>query len=369
MDNKSRKSTSSEEGLLAIDTSCRGMTLVELWIYNSPLFKDEFGQIDESGQISLDVLRLLLRETNNPPDFKRYFGQTEGFSLLQQSTDPFYYQRPLADRADVAFDLVSYSVQSDPKLMQLALGESIISAQAASLVATSGRTILHAVAYKLSHVTWPTAHDLVGYHKFRDGKDITKDVGERTADLRIGWRVYLRSILALRPNLHCISFARRTPLLELIRSCLIFDGLTRDTLLAVLVTWLEALHDSSIDLEEYGRKEIELYKQGLTSWVLDTRSIYPDGSLRIREIYILCFTYGPLPSDWDIVLKNQEPVPEKPARVPGGWIDDDDEEDEDGEDGEDEDEDGEDGDGDRGDGGEDDGEDDGGNIRTNKLGC
>lgn len=324
MDNKCRKSTSSDEGSLAIDTSCRFMTLVELWIYNLQLFKDEFGQIDESGQISLDVLRLLLRETNNPPEIEWYPGQTEGFSLLQQSTDPFYYQRPLADRADVAFDLVTYSVQSDPKLMQLALGESIISAQAASLVATSGRTILHAVACKLSHVTGPTAHDLVGYHKVRDGKDITKDVGERTADLRIGWRVYLRSILALRPSLHYISSTWRTPFLELIEGCLIFDGLTRDTLLAVLVTWLEALHDSSIDLEEYGRQEIELHEQGLTTWLFHCMVFDSDGPPRAGKRYIESFTYGPLPSDWDIVLKSQEPVPKKPARVPGGWIDDDD---------------------------------------------
>ncbi len=35
------------------------------------------------------------------------------------------------------------------------------------------------------------------------------------------------------------------------------------------------------------------------------------------------FNYGPSASDWDIVLKEQEPIPGKPASIPGGWIDDD----------------------------------------------
>ncbi len=116
-----------------------------------------------------------------------------------------------------------------------------------------------------------------------------------------------------------------------------------ESLQVALLIWLEDLHDSGIDLEEYGRKELELYETGLTDrsfayW------IYEGG---IRTWCITHFVYGPLPSDWDVVLEEQERVPGKPARVPGAWIDDADDDDDDNDDEGDED------DNDEGDEGED----------------
>ena len=95
--------------------------------------------------------------------------------MVQQSTDPFYYQRPLADRAEVAFTLVTSTINSAPALMQLALGESITSAQATSLVDTNGRTILHTLAFKLAIETWRIVRgDAFGNCDIRDGKFIVK---------------------------------------------------------------------------------------------------------------------------------------------------------------------------------------------------
>lgn len=133
------------------------------------------------------------------------------------------------------------------------------------------------------------------------------------------WRVYLKSILAFRPSLHCISLERRTPFVELVAGCLDLRNLGRDAVHASLFIWLEDLHDSGVDLEEYGRKEIELYEENQTTWGFR----YEESDLSLAQGYMECFSYGPLPSDWKLVLRGQKPIPGKPVTVPGGWIDDD----------------------------------------------
>lgn len=109
----------------------------------------------------------------------------------------------------------------------------------------------------------------------------------------------------------------------LILGSLILGDLRREDLRVALLIWLEDLHDSGIDLEEYGGKELELYEMGLTDSPFKYRRY--GGDENSRTCCIARFVYGPLPSDWDVVLEKQEPVPENPGSVPGGWIDDDDE--------------------------------------------
>ncbi len=176
------------------------------------------------------------------------------------------------------------------------------------------------------------------------------------------WRVYLRQLLALKPSLHCISYEGRTPFSSLIRGSLLFGSSKREDLRVALLLWLEDLHDSGIDLEEYGRKELELYEMGLTDSSFECRRY--EGDENVRTWCIARFVYGPLPSDWDVVLEEQERVPGKPARVPGAWIDDADDDDDDNDDEGDEDDEDDDDEGDEDDEGDDDegdeGEDKGG---------
>lgn len=126
----------------------------------------------------------------------------------------------------------------------------------------------------------------------------------------------------------------------LICGSLVLGDLRRENLRVTLLFWLKDLHDSGIDLEEYGRKELELYEMGLT--VRSFGYMRYEGDENFRTWCIARFVYGPLPSDWDVVLEEQElePVPGNPARVPGAWIDDadddaDDDDDDDDDDGDD----------------------------------
>lgn len=173
---KCRELSSSDDHLLTFDTGCRGFTPLHYAFVAVQVAPDE------SRQVGLDVVRLLLQESDNPPKIGWYRGVEEGFSMLQQSTDPFYYQRPLADRAEVAFKLIRSSTNSELALMQIALGESITSAQAASLVDNSGRTTLHTVAFTLATGTSSMTYGRfcggdkweAQSYRIRDGKDITR---------------------------------------------------------------------------------------------------------------------------------------------------------------------------------------------------
>ncbi len=174
-----REPSSSDDGLPTSDTKCSMWSPVEL-VFKGTASSDKWfvQKTDE-----LDLQRLLLQNSNNPPALKSYSGPSEGFSLLQQSTDPLYYQRPLAERLDVAFWAVAVGLRSGPALLQAALGESGTLPQTVSLIDPSGRTILHVVAVLLgrSKRIFIDRSETHGYsepaaqeHKIIDGRDFTK---------------------------------------------------------------------------------------------------------------------------------------------------------------------------------------------------
>jgi len=144
-----RELNSSDDGLPTSDTNCSFDSPVESVFRSASLFATRSVQKTDK----LDLQRLLLQNSNNPPALKSYSGSSEGFTLLQQSTDPLYYQRPLAERLDVAFWAVALGLGSGSALLRTALGESGTLPQAVSLVDPFRRTILHVVASTLARGT------------------------------------------------------------------------------------------------------------------------------------------------------------------------------------------------------------------------
>ena len=86
----------------------------------------------------------------------------------------------------------------------------------------------------------------------------------------------------------------------------------------LLNTWLLCLQESGVDLEEYGRIEVEYHQRGLVSWTWPSSLRSVDA-----EWFLTILTYGASPSDWKIDLEWREAPPGDPAKMPGGWIDDD----------------------------------------------
>ena len=92
----------------------------------------------------LIVPRLLLNETERGFDLGLYSGPKEGFSLWQQALDPFFYQRPLEERMNVAFSLAGSNNGPDVLRLSVALGP--LPPLAHATTDSGGRTLLHAIA-------------------------------------------------------------------------------------------------------------------------------------------------------------------------------------------------------------------------------
>ena len=138
----------------------------------------------------------------------------------------------------------------------------------------------------------------------------------------------MKELVELGTNLHSLhSYNDCTPFKSLVGTCfhrsLESPEIARDQIIPdLLCLWLECLQESGVDLEEYGRKEAELHEEGLVSWTLAF-------SWKDVEITIQSLVYGPLPSDWKLEVVFRERItPEsplqKPQRVPGGWVEDED---------------------------------------------
>lgn len=98
---------------------------------------------NNSGEV-VDVPRLLLNETERETNMGYYRGSKEGFSIWQQSADPFYYERPLEERFDVAKTL-SYR-GNGPDVLRLSLAPGPLPPLAYSIINGHGMTLLNTIA-------------------------------------------------------------------------------------------------------------------------------------------------------------------------------------------------------------------------------
>ena len=88
----------------------------------------------------------------------------------------------------------------------------------------------------------------------------------------------------------------------------------------LLNLWLTCLQEAGVDLEEYGRKEMELHEEGLISWVLKDSTTWKGDWILVLKT----FTYGPSPSDWEVQLERRDAKADaEPRKTPGAWIEDD----------------------------------------------
>ena len=171
-------------------------------------------------------------------------------------------------------------------------------------------------------------------------------------DIVAEWRHLIEDLIILGADPHVISFDSCTPFLQLL--CVFFriwyhaqfslpelfdvapkipDQLEfgsgnykpekRWEIAWLLHIWLQCLQDSGIDLEEYGREETELHEQGLVSW-----SGGPFGFTDYLSWSLTNLTYGPTLGEWNLSIElSYEELPESPGNMrgdmPGGWIEDD----------------------------------------------
>lgn len=223
-------------------------------------------------------------------------------------TEPLYYQKSLEERLYMAYLLTIHAPESfDPAFMRLILGESVDAAQICSIV-DGERTTFHIIANVLAQKAFKGSRKKAPQKDGNEGKGI----------LDIDWRSYLESLLVPKPNIHHI-FLENTPFIEFLYRGLIesmiefpqaFSGPVPSEILHV---WLDALCTGGVDLNEYGRTELELYLQNRP--FLNGSPPWP----KLIKWYFTKFDYGSLPSDWDIHVDfiDKEEEDETPKQVPG----------------------------------------------------
>lgn len=97
----------------------------------------------------------------------------------------------------------------------------------------------------------------------------------------------------------------------------------------MLRIWLEDLHEAGIDLEEYGKCEVELREQGKVCWFfpVDKTQIPWDFPMIETDLAwvlekLVC---GPSPNDWEIRFKRVDnySADQSNYQIPGSWTEDD----------------------------------------------
>lgn len=151
----------------------------------------------------------------------------------------------------------------------------------------------------------------------------------------------LKELIVKDLNLHQISNHFRTPFVQLLMGLSEFGSIQSNiqcdelvlNLPPLIKDWLEDLQESSVDLEEYGRVESELYEQGVVDWDWDATEFDSNNNVvRGTRWLVRCLEYGPLPSDWKVEMELQrENAAEDIGKMPGGWIEGDDSAGEEGE--------------------------------------
>ncbi|KAF3069745.1 hypothetical protein GL218_07876 [Daldinia childiae] len=143
------------------------------------------------------------------------------------------------------------------------------------------------------------------------------------------WQLNLRSYRLIPEDSKVIALSRRGSPQDIQR---LFDaGLASPydytycgwSLFTNVRVWLEALEQAGIDLEAYGRREHEIFVERK----------YEFYTAYYREMRPIGFKFGPKPEDWEFYF--YEPIDDyfsefwkliedPPIRVPGSWVDDDD---------------------------------------------
>ena len=122
-----------------------------------------------SAREEIKIPRLLLNETGRESDLDWYSGSKEGFSLWQQALDPFFYQRPLKERIEVAFTLAEQD--NGPDILRLSLALGPLPPLAHSTTNSVGRTLLHAVAKGMARTLCWNRSSLAEVSSHRSMKD------------------------------------------------------------------------------------------------------------------------------------------------------------------------------------------------------
>ena len=268
----------------------------------------------------LDTLRLLIGASETVPHFWSLQVCTgNGARLVQELTEPDYYEQPLQQRLENAMHYGSNLFRVEVDVLKMALSRDRIPSLAINMTSALGDSLLHKVAIgiaKTRMLRYPHKEFLANLHgNYHLGSMEYKNLLMWCQE----WQLLLEELISRGADLHPVSLHSKTPFLEFIQRIIdsawvheMYDIFTDQD----LAFWCESLKRCGVSLKEYGAKETELHEQGHTCWDFRRRR-RNDAKYRLTS-----FTYGDSLSDWSIDLEKQiNPITEDlEQHVPGGWI-------------------------------------------------
>ncbi|KAE8452633.1 hypothetical protein EG329_013892 [Mollisiaceae sp. DMI_Dod_QoI] len=226
-----------------------------------------------------------------------------------------YRSRNIEERVQFAMEILSrHDEKEQGAVVDFLLDGRKIDDTICNISDEHGNTLLSKLAYK------------VGYCY----RDLNKEESKPVQLLSL-----LSDLVIGGSNLTSVSKDGRlchTPLLNLISGLNNYrDNPDYNHIESVLMTWIKALKESGVDLEEYGREEqhIHLTCNVVKNWCIHELSSR-NGKNYIVEIRLVRFKYGPEPEDWKFwFIQELEPwffefwdMVDHPERaMPGTWND------------------------------------------------
>ena len=268
----------------------------------------------------LDTLRLLIGASETVPHFWSLQVCTgNGARLVQELTEPDYYEQPLQQRLENAMHYGSNLFRVEVDVLKMALSRDRIPSLAINMTSALGDSLLHQVANGIA-TTRMLRNPHKGFLADLHGNDHLGSMEYKNLLVWCQeWQLLLEELISRGADLHPVSLHSKTPFLEFIQRIIdsawvheMYDVFTDQD----LAFWCESLKRCGVSLKEYGAKETELHEQGHTCWDFRRRR-RNDAKYRLTN-----FTYGDSLSDWSIHIEKQiDPVTEDlEQHVPGGWI-------------------------------------------------
>lgn len=267
-----------------------------------------------------------------------FHGTTEEFLFCQQRCYPSFYQMPQWTRVAVAARAASgfWDAYHMPETIRTVLGEGALEAKAlqqewASENYSERITLVHCVARKIGGSQAGLqrcdrhAQRLVHREKRFEGSWIRCDEFNKHETLYKSWNGLFREFLLAVIDLHQIV-DHKTPLISFLHGYLYRENRPKNESSACVMalrSWLAELKAAGVNLDIFGRKEMNLWKSGNVQ-----REVSSCGKYGRHWKRLINFVYGALPSDWYIWFSESSDtyagdfwnlLEQKTEVMPGGW--------------------------------------------------
>jgi hypothetical protein len=305
---------------VAFLTYCSSALVSACWTREEPTIPNIF---DDLVQFLAQDVQLLdpFEETSKEGDWVWFHGNTKTFAWLLRASNCTYQKRSVEECVLFALKVCRSHSREMSRLARIILKGRDMNKYLCSIHDMDHITLLYCAAWNL-------------------GMFLSGAFGHYEAELEDlqHLRALIKDLVKSGSNMHAITRSGLTPILGILQSFTYHYRRQPFGLRAyergnmAFQIWLKELHDSGVDLENYGREEKRLLESQRVEreWVCNEYHGSGSRTWRRFKIRLIGFSYGPEPEEWRFwlvpVMKDYFTdfwdMIEHPERaMPGAWID------------------------------------------------